>query len=233
MASGEKICNRTFLLCPLCKTTQRSLPTHLRVTCMKGSPEAEISSVVYAAKTEAIVVLQHVRSWEFGELQHIMEQPNVQQVRREVTRKLRTHLMCPVCKNTSWSLPLHLRRVCLKRKSGADIKKLVTQAKHDANEFLRHGYLKSYRGGEMLCATSPVASHLHPGQILKMAQDSAWLYLGAAKSDFIAILRKLKNRDACPFPTSQELLIVLYYLEATVILCHLQRPAVVKHMTES
>ncbi|KAL6455043.1 hypothetical protein MHYP_G00363410 [Metynnis hypsauchen] len=251
------------------------------MTCMKGSPEAEISSVVYAAKTEAIEVLQHGRSWEFGELQHIMEQPSnhsrmimelqkrgnvlsnipenisstdVQQVRREVTRKrLRTHLMCPVCKNTSWSLPLHLRRVCLEGKSGADIKKLVTQAKHDANKFLRHGRMWEYRSLHQIMEQPEgfekiVKELQRRGNVVRNIPSgfpsASWAdfedgtrqcmaVLGAAKSDFLGILRKLKNRDACPFPTSQELLMVLYYLEATVILCHLQRPAVVRYMTVS
>ncbi|XP_051809492.1 uncharacterized protein LOC110945292 isoform X2 [Acanthochromis polyacanthus] len=57
--------------------------------------------------------------------------------------------------------------------------------------------------------------------------------LRAAKKDFLAILGKIDDTTQsydCQLETS-ECLIVLYYLEAIVVLKHLQKPGVVEHMT--
>ncbi|XP_029942460.1 uncharacterized protein LOC115384268 [Salarias fasciatus] len=57
--------------------------------------------------------------------------------------------------------------------------------------------------------------------------------LRAARKDFLAVLGKISDPDqsyGCQLQTS-ECLIVLYYLEAIVVLQHLQRPGVVEHMT--
>ncbi|XP_077567856.1 uncharacterized protein LOC144192892 isoform X4 [Stigmatopora nigra] len=57
--------------------------------------------------------------------------------------------------------------------------------------------------------------------------------LRAAQSDFVAIIKKIL--DSAPTYAVQlkmsDLVLVLYYLEAIVILKHLQRPGVVQHMT--
>ncbi|KAL6471735.1 hypothetical protein MHYP_G00203850 [Metynnis hypsauchen] len=57
--------------------------------------------------------------------------------------------------------------------------------------------------------------------------------LDAAKRDFLSVMGKLRG-PGCSLGhqlTQAELQLVLYYLEAVVILRHLQRPGVVKHMT--
>lgn len=54
--------------------------------------------------------------------------------------------------------------------------------------------------------------------------------LRAAKGDFLAITRKMRSEKQL---TTDECLDYMYYLQALVILEHLQRPGVVTHMTVS
>ncbi|KAL7886909.1 hypothetical protein AOLI_G00046300 [Acnodon oligacanthus] len=56
----------------------------------------------------------------------------------------RTHLLCPVCKKTQWSLPVHLRRSCMKNSPGVDIERTVDAAKREANELLRQDHVWEY-----------------------------------------------------------------------------------------
>lgn len=59
--------------------------------------------------------------------------------------------------------------------------------------------------------------------------------LDAAKRDFLAVMGKLSG-TGCFLGhqlTQAEVQLVLYYLEAVVILRHLQRPGVVERMTVS
>ncbi|XP_066531555.1 uncharacterized protein [Hoplias malabaricus] len=60
-----------------------------------------------------------------------------------------------------------------------------------------------------------------------------WAVLDAAKKDFLAVIGKLNGRGHIRGHqlTQQESQLVLYYLEAVLILRHLQRPGVVEHMT--
>ncbi|KAL6455044.1 hypothetical protein MHYP_G00363420 [Metynnis hypsauchen] len=58
-----------------------------------------------------------------------------------------------------------------------------------------------------------------------------WAVLDTAKRDFLGVLGKLG--DPTEQPALPDLQLVLYYLEAIVILRHLQRPGVVTHMTVS
>lgn len=59
--------------------------------------------------------------------------------------------------------------------------------------------------------------------------------LRAAKKDFLAVIAKIF--ESAPTYNIQldtaECLLILYYLEAIVVLKHLQRPGVVEHMTVS
>jgi hypothetical protein len=48
----------------------------------------------------------------------------------------RHYLLCPRCLKTQASLSVHLRRVCLKDGSDADVNAIVDKAKHDADQFL-------------------------------------------------------------------------------------------------
>ena len=59
--------------------------------------------------------------------------------------------------------------------------------------------------------------------------------LDAAKRDFLAVMGKLSGPGCFPGHqlTQAEVQLVLYYLEAVVILRHLQRPGVVERMTVS
>ncbi|XP_034048782.1 uncharacterized protein LOC117529976 [Thalassophryne amazonica] len=66
-----------------------------------------------------------------------------------------------------------------------------------------------------------------------MTPQDCWAVLRAAKPDFLAVIAKIFEAAPCyaiQLETS-ECLLVLYYLEAVVILKHLQRPGVVEHMT--
>ncbi|KAL7886900.1 hypothetical protein AOLI_G00046210 [Acnodon oligacanthus] len=180
--------NRTYLLCPVCKKTQWSLPVHLRRSCMKNSPGVDIERTVDAAKREANELLRQDNVWMSKELQdggnvavenvgrfmYYMEpkRPSLLFVRqhektREYSNKLseaglckqtvqfyvksvksqtrnRTHLLCPVCKKTQWSLPVHLRRSCMKNSPGVDIERTVDAAKREANELLCQDHVWEY-----------------------------------------------------------------------------------------
>ncbi|XP_072563657.1 uncharacterized protein [Paramormyrops kingsleyae] len=59
--------------------------------------------------------------------------------------------------------------------------------------------------------------------------EDCWAVLRAAKNDFLAVLGKVYPEEM-PLECA-ECCLVLYYLEATVILKHLQPPGVVEHMT--
>ncbi|XP_072563136.1 uncharacterized protein [Paramormyrops kingsleyae] len=59
--------------------------------------------------------------------------------------------------------------------------------------------------------------------------EDCWAVLRAAKKDFLAVLGKVYPEEM-PLECA-ECCLVLYYLEATVILKHLQPPGVVEHMT--
>ena len=56
----------------------------------------------------------------------------------------RTYLLCSICKKTQWSLPVHLRRSCMKDSPGVDIERAVDAAKKEANELLRRGRVWEY-----------------------------------------------------------------------------------------
>lgn len=56
--------------------------------------------------------------------------------------------------------------------------------------------------------------------------------LRAAKKDFLAVIRKV-SEDRKATLEMTECSFVVYYLQAVVILKHLQRPGVVEHMTVS
>ncbi|KAL6489072.1 hypothetical protein MHYP_G00028130 [Metynnis hypsauchen] len=56
----------------------------------------------------------------------------------------RTYLLCPFCKKTQWSLPVHLRRSCMKNSAGVDIERAVDAAKKEANELLCRGRIWEY-----------------------------------------------------------------------------------------
>ncbi|CAM4569895.1 unnamed protein product [Leuciscus chuanchicus] len=55
--------------------------------------------------------------------------------------------------------------------------------------------------------------------------------LDKARADFLAVIGKLQGPGADSFIEKNDCLLVLYYLEAIVILKHLQRPGVVTNMT--
>ncbi|KAL7845144.1 hypothetical protein AOLI_G00233360 [Acnodon oligacanthus] len=50
----------------------------------------------------------------------------------------------PVCKETQWSLPVHLRRSCMKNSPGMDIERAVDASEKEANELLRRGRVWEY-----------------------------------------------------------------------------------------
>ncbi|KAL7886897.1 hypothetical protein AOLI_G00046180 [Acnodon oligacanthus] len=68
--------NRTYLLCPVCKKTQWSLPVHLRRSCMKNSPGVDIERTVDAAKREANELLRQDHVWEYDLIRKILDNPD-------------------------------------------------------------------------------------------------------------------------------------------------------------
>ncbi|XP_072563166.1 uncharacterized protein [Paramormyrops kingsleyae] len=67
------------------------------------------------------------------------------------------------------------------------------------------------------------------GMSPEKSPEDCWAVLRAAKNDFLAVLGKVYPEEM-PLECA-ECCLVLYYLEATVILKHLQPPGVVEHMT--
>uniref|UniRef100_A0AAR2LN62 Core-binding (CB) domain-containing protein n=1 Tax=Pygocentrus nattereri TaxID=42514 RepID=A0AAR2LN62_PYGNA len=56
----------------------------------------------------------------------------------------RNFLLCPICKKTHWSLPVHLRRSCMRTSSEADILAVVESAKRAVSNLLRTGRVWEY-----------------------------------------------------------------------------------------
>lgn len=65
----------------------------------------------------------------------------------------------------------------------------------------------------------------------QLTTKECWAVLDAAKKDFLDVMENL-SESSDPLESDQSILLV-YYLEALVILKHLQRPGVVVHMTVS
>lgn len=76
-------------------------------------------------------------------------------------------------------------------------------------------------------------SHRHNGLIAEdqLTTKECWAVLDAAKEDFLEVMENL-SESSDPLESDQSILLV-YDLEALVILKHLQRPGVVMHMTVS
>ncbi|XP_049425575.1 uncharacterized protein LOC125884641 [Epinephelus fuscoguttatus] len=68
---------------------------------------------------------------------------------------------------------------------------------------------------------------------MKTTPHDCWAVLRAAKTDFLAVMGKIFESASTSHVQLETLerLLVLYYLEAIVVLRHLQRPGVVEHMT--
>lgn len=66
----------------------------------------------------------------------------------------------------------------------------------------------------------------------QLTPKDCWAVLSAAKNDFLAVIAKVYPDDSGTLEMT-ECSLVLYYLQAVVILKHLQRPGVVEHMTVS
>lgn len=68
----------------------------------------------------------------------------------------------------------------------------------------------------------------------QLSPRDCWAVLEKAKGDFLNVIGKLYPvKDTGVMLDTNECTLVLYYLEAVVILKHLQRPGVVEHMTVS
>ncbi|XP_072563142.1 uncharacterized protein [Paramormyrops kingsleyae] len=79
-------------------------------------------------------------------------------------------------------------------------------------------------GKEIIQRRHAILKEKHP-----LSPEDCWAVLRAAKKDFLAVLGKVYPEKGSL--ESTECCLVLYYLEAVVILKHLQRPGVVEHMT--
>lgn len=86
---------------------------------------------------------------------------------------------------------------------------------------------------------SNVASHItimifHRHRMLleecQLTPHDCLAVLRAAKKDFLTVIKKVYPKESATLELT-ECAFVMYYLQAVVILKHLQRPGVVKHMT--
>lgn len=66
---------------------------------------------------------------------------------------------------------------------------------------------------------------------MQLTPADCWEVLRAAQKDFLKVIGKVIQGQT--EQNTSECLIVLYYLEALVVLKHLQRPGVVENMTVS
>lgn len=73
---NSQVRNRIFILCPVCKKAQSSLPLHLRMACTKHSPNDDMEFAVDAAKQEANRLLRRGRVWKYSLVQRIMDKPD-------------------------------------------------------------------------------------------------------------------------------------------------------------
>nr|XP_055049520.1 uncharacterized protein LOC129435035 [Misgurnus anguillicaudatus] len=76
MASEGKFHSRIYFLCPICKKAPRTLPGHLRTSCMQGMSEEEIKAVVVQSKTEMSEFSQNGRFWEYNRILEIFGTAN-------------------------------------------------------------------------------------------------------------------------------------------------------------
>ncbi|KAL7825014.1 hypothetical protein SRHO_G00342260 [Serrasalmus rhombeus] len=107
---------------------------------MKNSSEADILAVVESAKRAASNLMRTGRVWEYSLLSRIMKSPDP--IGRQP--RSRNFLLCPICKKTHWSLPVHLRRSCMRTSSEADILAVVESAKRVVSNLLRTGRVWEY-----------------------------------------------------------------------------------------
>ncbi|KAK7172409.1 hypothetical protein R3I93_004668 [Phoxinus phoxinus] len=70
---GEKSTfhSRIYFLCPLCRKAPRTLPGHLRTSCMEGRTEEEIQTTMIQANKEMAELSHTGRFWEYQRIREI------------------------------------------------------------------------------------------------------------------------------------------------------------------
>ncbi len=66
--------------------------------------------------------------------------------------------LCPVCKKAPHSLPGHLRKVCMRHSTEAEIQAVVIEAKKELSEFCHRGRFWEFEKiRDILDSTNPIA----------------------------------------------------------------------------
>ncbi|KAL7825542.1 hypothetical protein SRHO_G00341240 [Serrasalmus rhombeus] len=119
---------------------------------MKNSSEADILAVVESAKRAASNLMRTGRVWEYSLLSRIMKSPDpIGRMIEELQSRGNAVVGIPtkdpapaVPAKTHWSLPVHLRRSCMRTSSEADILAVVESAKRAVSNLLRTGRVWEY-----------------------------------------------------------------------------------------
>ncbi|KAK7157087.1 hypothetical protein R3I94_006985 [Phoxinus phoxinus] len=72
----RKYHSRIYFLCPLCRKAPRTLPGHLRTSCMEGRTEEDIQATVLQAKKEMADFSHNGRFWEYQRIREIFAAPD-------------------------------------------------------------------------------------------------------------------------------------------------------------
>ncbi|KAL7886911.1 hypothetical protein AOLI_G00046320 [Acnodon oligacanthus] len=279
--------NRTYLLCPVCKKTQWSLPVHLRRSCMKNSPGVDIERTVDAAKREANELLRQDNVWEYDLIRKILDNPDhVGRLIKELqdggnvvvnippkdpapaiaaiqpaacspsagpaqanseagSESSRELYHCPTTVKTT-SLRKRTSKSGLYGKHSIDHPLQMSIAKYLQVENVgRFMYYMDPKRPSLLFVRQQEKTREYSNKLSEagLCKQTVQFYVKSVKSvllcwtlkqrDFLVVMGKLKG-PGCFFGrqlTQAELQLVLYYLEAVVILWHLQQPGVAEHMT--
>ncbi|KAL7825648.1 hypothetical protein SRHO_G00340410 [Serrasalmus rhombeus] len=119
---------------------------------MKNSSEADILAVVESAKRAASNLMRTGRVWEYSLLSRIMKSPDpIGRMIEELQSRGNAVVGIPtkdpapaVPAKTHWSLPVHLRRSCMRTSSEADILAVVESAKRAVSNLMRTGRVWEY-----------------------------------------------------------------------------------------
>ncbi len=75
----------------------------------------------------------------------------------------RMFFLCPVCKKAPHSLPGHLRKVCMRHSTEAEIQAVVIEAKKELSEFCHRGRFWEFeKNCDILDSTNPLARFVTP-----------------------------------------------------------------------
>ncbi|KAA0712515.1 hypothetical protein E1301_Tti019089 [Triplophysa tibetana] len=167
---------------------------------------------------------------------HFMDpkQPSLLFVRNREKSKLflRELTEAKLTKQTQLNYLKSLKRFLQYHTVNTDLIHSDEQLHKDCKHFIE--YIGSLQKGCSKLVSKEIVQKRHdvltqPGQL---TPRDCWTVLDKAKRDFLAVIAKVfPERGFEETLAMSECTLVLYYLEAVVILKHLQRPGVVEHMT--